>query len=256
MSNPIILQFPRFAGGKFISNCLSMSRHCVPQNKLLAEYLIDKPSDYQYRYFNIMRTLPPATDMTNWINKYELGDTQLFGKCHYDWRQGIPCSDNLIDKLYESDLNFFIVSHSGPDEILKINKVWPNSTVILLKNYQKFYEISAGLKSSKMEPIKDHAGNYCKESYNILKGSSWPLWEEYEANNYQTDHIEMHEYYHWHLVKNPIIAFDMDNTIFKEIEFLVAMESLYQQLGYSDFNAELISSFWKAYIRLHIDISK
>ena len=86
--NPIIIQFPRFAGGKFISNCLSLSKHAVPQDKKLAEYLLLHPDDYQFRFDNLVKTLPPPHDMINWIAQYELGDNQLFGSTHLDWRNG------------------------------------------------------------------------------------------------------------------------------------------------------------------------
>ena len=253
--SPVIIQFPRFAGGKFLSNCLSLSKHCVPQDKTIAEHLLHNPTDYNYRVNRLSSTLPLLTDMINWINKYELGDTQLFGMAHMSWRAGlqhIPPNDVTV-KLSNSNLKFFIVCHSGPNEILNLVKVWPNATIIMLKGYRKFYNISSKLKSNKVEMIEDHAGNYCEEKYNFLKGTSWPNWEEFENNNYISDRSDIQQYYHWNQVTNRILPFNVDNNIFNKENFLTTINDLYIQLGFDDFNPELVGDFWQRYIALHID---
>ena len=96
-SNPIIIQFPRFAGGKFISNCLSLSKHAVPQDKTLAEYLLLRPDDYQFRFDNLINTLPPPHDMINWITYYELGDTQFFGVIYTGASNQIKETENILE---------------------------------------------------------------------------------------------------------------------------------------------------------------
>ena len=256
-TNPVIIQFPRFAGGKFLSNCLSLSQCCVPQDRQLAEYLIDHPDNYEYRFNKLLLTLPPADKMVNWINQFELGDNQLYGPAHISWRHGLkntPVNDTTV-KLSNSNLKFFIVCHSGPDEILKILKVWPNARIIMLKNYREFYNISSTLKSNGPEPIENHAGNYHVEKYNLLKGDNWPSWEEFESDNYISTNLEIQEYYHWHLVTNPVIPFDIDNSIFNKEQFLKAMAELYDVLGFDDYNQNLVGNFWQSYITLHVDTS-
>jgi hypothetical protein len=48
-TNPIIMSFPSFTGGKFISNCLSLSKYACPQDPEAAEYLLKNQNDYDYR---------------------------------------------------------------------------------------------------------------------------------------------------------------------------------------------------------------
>jgi hypothetical protein len=257
-SNPIIIHFPPFAGGKFISNCLSLSKHAVPQNRQAAEYLLNNPNDYAFRLDTALKSLPPKGDMINWIASYEYGDTDLYGSIHKSWRTeklSTVSVNAITEKLSNSNLKFFICSHEGPCQVLNLLKVWPNATVIILKNCRKFIDIASQLKTSDLQPIESYAGNYCKEKYNVLKGQDWPTWEQFEKNNYLTDISEMQQFYQWHLVKNNKIIVDIDSTIFNKELFILEMKKLYAQLGFDDFDSEAIVKFWERYIALHIDIA-
>jgi hypothetical protein len=125
----------------------------------------------------------------------------------------------------------------------------------MLKNYRKFFDIAAKLKTSNLQPIESYAGNYCKEKYNILKGHDWPTWEQFENDNYITDNDEMQKFYLWHLVKNKKIVVDVDSTIFAAELFISNMQQLYTQLGFDDFDPSAIGKFWKRYMSLHVDIA-
>lgn len=257
-TNPVIIQFTPFAGGKFISNCLSLSKYAVPQHTRAAEYLIDTPDDYLFRYETAINSLAPKHDMTNWIALYEYGDMNLYGPAQESWRTGNPTVNyinSITDQLSNSNLKFFICSHRGPGEVLNLLKVWPNATVIVLKNYRKFFDIAAKLKTSNLQPIETRAGNYCKEKYNMLKGHDWPTWEQFENDNYVTDFAEMQQFYLWHLVKNKKMVVDVDSIIFDEELFVDNMQQLYTQLGFDDFNSDAITAFWKRYMSLHVDIA-
>ena len=259
----IILQFPTYAGGKFISNCLSLSRHAVPQHASLAEHLLTNPMDYQYRFDRVMETLPPKHDMHNWVFKYELGDRQLFGNVIVDWQQG-TASNNvtpLIEKLSQSSLGFFLVNHGHAGKLLK---VWPKAKLIILTNWQRFYNISKQLKS-KDNSNRDHRGVYCQEKYEILSGPDWPNWQEFEQSGYNVKHFvstcsehiikEMFDYYPEYQT-DAVIPVDIDNCIFDQHAFLSAMEQLYKKLNFDDFNPDLVGKFWQAYIDLHVDTSQ
>ena len=256
----IILQFPAYAGGKFISNCLSLSRHAVPQHATVAEYLLNSPTDYQYRFDRVVETLPPKHDMHNWIAKYEFGDRQLYGSMVSDWQQG-QVSDSmvpLIEKLSQSSLGFFLVSHGHAGNLLK---VWPNATLIILTNWEKFYNISKQLKS-KDSISRDHLGMHCREKYESLSGPDWPSWQEFDQSGYNIksfvsrypEHIieEILEFYPEYQADS-IIAFDVDVCIFNQTMFLSAIEQLYKKLNFDDFNADLVGKFWQAYMDLHVD---
>jgi hypothetical protein len=61
----------------------------------------------------------------------------------------------------------------------------------------------------------------------------------------------MQNYYKWHEISNLVIEFDIDSVIFDRYKFLSAMENLYKQLGFDDFNPALVGEFWQRYIDLH-----
>lgn len=52
--NFIICSFLRFAGGKFIGNCLALSNHFCPRDAKCAEYLISCPDDYNFRLTDLI----------------------------------------------------------------------------------------------------------------------------------------------------------------------------------------------------------
>ena len=259
----IILHFPRYAGGKFISNCLSLSRHACPQHTSVVDYLIDNPTNYQYRFDKVMTTLPPRNDAHNWINRYEFGDRQLFGSTASKWANGVAVDQTTAEaeRLFQTSMHFFFTSHSHPEKLLK---VWGRAKVITLINHWVFGKISRQLKSKAIDN-KNHAGNYCKEKYELLSGDSWPDWHEFEESGYSAKqfvlthpaHIveEILEFYPEYNT-DTLITFDIDNCIFDQYKFLTSMETLYQKLNFDDFNAALITKFWQAYIDLHVDTSQ
>lgn len=262
-SNFIIMSFPRFAGGKFISNCLSLSKFCCPQDPASAEYLLCSPDDYEYRLKAIMRTLPiHRSDMTSWIEKYEFGDTQLYQSSFGHWKQGVHCQANdLVTGLMKSKFRLFLTAHGGDIDVRNLLKVWPDSTIIKLVNHVKFSKISQKLKSSDNKTLEEHAGNYCKQKYQLLAGINWPTWEEFESAGYDIRRLsgydsvadEILTFYNWRDVNNKTLLFDIDSAIFNQTKFLTAIEQLYIDLELSDFKPELVKTFWQSYMSLHVD---
>ena len=94
--------------------------------------------------------------------------------------------------------------------------------------------------------------------YNILKGISWPSWEEFEKVCYNVTNMdkryspnilsEIEQYYP--SVSN--YAFDVDSCIFDKNKLLSNIRQLYQYLKFDDYNDELVSTYWEKYIALHI----
>ena len=243
--NPIIIQFPRFAGGKFISNCLALSKYAVPQDAVIANYLVDNPDDYDYRFKQIIKTLPgTVAEMKNWISKYEFGDQQL-----------VPA----LAQLSNSNLNFFITAHQ-PNETAELLALWKNAKLIVLTNFRQFSNISHELKNNG-ETVEGVSGNYCVEKYNLLKGPNWPTWEDFNTAKFDTNNIlnlpislrdEILEFYITS-GNTDTIGFDIDHSIFEKSNFLSAIETLYYQLKYDDFNSKIVGDYWQQYINLHID---
>ena len=263
-SNIIILMFPRFAGGKFISNCLSLSKKCYPQDITCAEYLLKSPEDYKFRFDSVMKTLPTTRkEMINWITSYEFGDAQLYGmETFNNWLSGVASPlDASVQRLIDSELYLFITVHGGDVAVRNLLKIWPNATIIKLINHNKFSNISKNLKSNNNVSLEEYAGNYCKKKYLELAGMSWPSWEEFEMagydiqklNNYDSIQEEILSFYNWKNIHNKTLLFDVDGSIFIKSKFLLAMSNLYEQLELPDFNPDLIEKFWQSYMSLHVD---
>ena len=270
----VIMAFPAFTGGKFIMNCLSLSRHCVPQSTQCARYLVQQPTDYDYRLRMVCSTLPPPSDMQNWRSKWEFGDTDFFqgstAQRLDQWYHNQPTEvDSLLRHLIDLDRCFFMTSHGGWADVKSIIKVWPNSRIILLTNCAEFWSLAIRLKQSKNTDqsycFSDCAGNECQERYDLLRGPDWPDWHVFESHNYDIDKVSKHvtinadirneikQYYGWHENTNNLFCFDVDNNYFHRSNFFATMEQLYAWIGFDDFNPELIDQYYTKYISLHED---
>lgn len=268
----IVVSFPSFAGGKFLMNCLSLSRHCVPQSTQCAWHLIDHPADYDYRLQAVCSTLPPVSDMHEWRAKWEFGDTEFYqgsvSKHLTAWHHNQPTPvDGLLKKLIDADLCFFMTSHGGWSGTKPMLEVWPNARIVLLTNCFQFWSLAIRLKqpqpNGQRYQFGDYAGNECQEKYNILRGSDWPDWNLFESHNYDIDNVAKHvtinhrvrqeikSYYGWHENANNLFNFDVDNNYFDKPNFLKTMERLYDWMGFDDYNPTLIDQFYSRYISLH-----
>jgi hypothetical protein len=267
----IIVYFPSFARGKFIMNCLSMSRHAVPLNRKVAKHLVDFPDDYDYRLQSILSSLPPKDKMKNWRTEWEFGDIDFYqGNPHKllsEWKQiKTTAADQLLSNLISTNMHFFITAHGGGAERVKlITEVWTNAKIIGLINYSKFWNIAVNLKSdlANKPTLLECAGNDCNDKYQILKGDDWPDWKTFEkyhydiaklSNNFVVDDSikqEIEQFYQWHEINNPLFCFDVDNTYFNKQNFLKKIMELYSWLGFDDFNPVLIGNYYDRYIELH-----
>lgn len=262
--NFVLMMFPRYAGGKFITNCLSLSRHALPQEVHHARHLIDHPTDYDYRLAAVMSTLPSTVhDMDNWIGQYEFGDQQLYGPAFLQWLNGrADRSDPFLADLIASGQRLFVTTHDGHRAVGSVLKVWPAASIIKLINCDRFRTIAQALKGSKVDyDIDSHTGDYCQKKYLELAGESWPSWQEFEQAGYDVRHLpnyadhiqqEIQQFYDWTGIDNNTWLFDVDGTFFDGDRFLSAMSDLYGQMGFDDFNYDLIGRFYQAYIRLHM----
>lgn len=258
--NAIIVSFLPFAGGKFLTNCLSLSKHACPQDPEIARYLLNNPSDYNYRLTCVLKTLPDPGSMRQW-QAFEFGDTQLYGKdylvCSGSSVQHFVLND-ITKKLCMSDLKFFICDHSMcPADMLTI---WPNATQIKLINSEKFQKLALSLKHGEISDMSTINGNYCSTKFNSLKGDSWPDWGVFDQCGHDIskfDHIdpivgkEIEQLYPLIQSKNPVLLFDVDRCYFNLEMFLSSIHKLYDHLGFTDFQSELVETFYKKYISLH-----
>lgn len=266
-----ILRFPAFSGGNFICNCLCLSRHALLKHAVHATHLLSSPCDYDYRLAAVMTTLPDIRagrqELLKW-SAYEWNDYHLYSGIDLtNWSQWARASssDQLVAQMSHSKLDFYILLHT-----LKVTKnvlrVWPNARIIQLINVEKFWRLASDLKdvnNSQNKKIYNATGNECKEKYESLAGGDWPIWNDFEASGYNIDKFpncrpeivdEIKQFYHWYQVTNPVYMFDIDSNIFDETRFMAAMKALYEQLGYTDFDQAPILPFYRAYMRLHLDL--
>ena len=257
----VVVNFPKFAGGKFLINCLSLSQHSVPQHAESALQILANPLNLALRQKAIASTLPTKDDMHNW-HQYELGCQQLFGSEVEYWRRGIrlESSSDIVAPLTCSKLSAFLVSHNI-DEVKKLQKVWPNLIVIRLYNYETFQSISSNLKGG-ADTFAQYNGNECEEKYNELAGPDWPPWKMFSSCSYNTSCLhpryaryvrEINEFYPYSSLAAPCFEFDV-STYFDQTRFIDEVKKLYQWLNFTDFDQKLIKELWQSYIALHVDI--
>lgn len=270
----IIMYYPSFAGGKFIGNCLSLSRHAVPQCREVANYLMENPMDYNYRLRAVLSTLPPKNEMQNWRQTWEFGDTEFyqgdFLNQVINWKQGKttnPSTDILLSKLIEKNMHFFITAHGGSTVLVKpLVELWQNAKIVALINYSKFWNIAIKLKSTDAKrKLVEYAGNDCEEKYQILRGPDWPDWKIFKKCHYDVDKLEkyvtisndikeeMKLFYQWNQIKNQVFCLDVDNSYFDKTNFLDTIKQLYQWVGFDDYNPNLIEEYHRQYMMLHQD---
>jgi hypothetical protein len=269
----IIVSFPAFAGGKFIINCLSLSRHCVPQNTECARYLINKPTDYDYRLQKICAILPTRSAMHDWREKWEFGDREFYQGTvdeHLErWQANRPTpADDLINDIIDHDLCFFMTAHSGWQGVRSKIQIWPNARIVSLINYARFWNMASKLKQPTIPQhryhLPDYAGNECQERYEMLRGPDWPDWNFFEKHNYNIDKVakyvtikpdickEIKQYYQWHECNTDnLFCLDVDQNYFNKESFLITMKQLYDWLGFLDYNPVLVEQYYSKYISLH-----
>ena len=287
--NLITIWHPMFAGGKFIMNCLSLSKHCSILDSNATEYLLGNPDDYEYRLSKILQTLPPKDKMIMWQQHYEFHSYKFYDYHGADedtrnqiellvfeelFKGNIDYSNNVIasriSRLINAKMNFFAEARVSGDNNSKILEryldIWPNSKIVQLINFEKFRRIAKTLKTLNFNsslPAFHGLGNECKEKYDLIKGTEWPDWETFEKYNYNIDKVskyvtitddaknDIKQYYSWHKCDAQIFNIDVDGTYFNKEKFFLQMKELYNWLGYDDFNEELLSIYYTAYMKLH-----
>ena len=274
--NLIIVWYPQYAGGKFIMNCLSLSRHCTPIEIESCKHLLNYPTDYNYRLAKILSTLPSKDNMTEWLS-YEFHTGKFYGadnssgpellafKRMYSGKLRDTGPYQSITQLIDKNINFFAETRGDGKILSQYLSLWPNAKIIKLINVEKFQTLAVynKQKNNIKRPMSYYCGNECKEKYDSFKGNDWPDWEIFEKNDYNIDKVAKHvtisdkivaeikQFYSWHTISNPIFNIDVDETYFDKEKFFIQIRKLYDWLGYDDFNETLLSRYYTAYIDLH-----
>jgi hypothetical protein len=227
----ILLVYPKFVGGKFISNCLALSRHCVVQHRQLAIMDINLGANgfnekyYKFKLDAVMRTLPIKQDIAQWA-KYEYGCDKLYGinesfyKEHSISEIKNKIQDNdIFNKLSDNHRESCLIAHDYRT-LMKYLLVWPKSSIIEFTDYDKFKAVATKLKNGVIDAEYKQADEYYRQDQDFFKIDS-----------------------------KAILA--MDQILTSKESFLSSIERVYKNIGFDDFNPTLISTFYLAYMDLH-----
>lgn len=250
------MHFPSYAGGKFIQNCLALSKNCALLSLNTVNQIINNPSDYNYRLECVLSTLPSKENMKQWSSGYEYGDYEFYGEAFTNWQNKKYFKPtNKSWKIITSGLHFFITAHSL-SVVSNLVSVWNNATIVSLINFEKFQKKSHNLKATTR--CIDNS-NESLSKYNKLKGNDWPSWKEFQQSAYDIDSVnnipdtikkEIKNFYP--TFNNKRIVFDVDKCFLNKDNFIVEMRNLYNKLNFCDFNEENITEYWNRYIGLHV----
>ena len=127
-SRLIILSYPVFSGGKFVANCLALSKHCHPQHRyLLGVSYADFYTELQNRFDQVGN---------EWVD-LSMGCNELFS---FDWESqdwNAPLIPRYVKEIFEGNEYFCKTAHG--DAIAKKYKcLFPNAQVINFVNCADF----------------------------------------------------------------------------------------------------------------------
>lgn len=233
MTGDIIMWFPAYAGGKFISNCLCLSKHFVPS---VTDFDLTKTLDIDYRLETVLRTLPDKDHMKNWL-QYEFGEHDRSGDFY---------------KLAKSmKLRCIRTTHNYNAEL--INE-WKPSSIVKLIHYEEFRRLAFSLKKINRPLLNEDD----QIRYEQVSGAAWPTYEEFSTVGFDsrkldlTDYTrnEVNQFYPLGATNIHTCLFDQ-STIFNKESFLNQMQKLYLELDLDDFNRDATCIFYTKYAILH-----
>lgn len=224
----ILLIYPKYVGGKFISNCLALSRHCVVQNATIAKMDLNckhPEKYYQFKLASVLKTLPEKSNLSKWAD-YEFGCTELYGIDEDFYKDSSITnikdtikSIEIFNTLQQHNKQSCLIAHDFRT-LLKYLLIFPGARVVDFYNYREFRQLAASLK----------CGDVNEQGYKLA--------ETYHINDrqfYQLDSFNI----------------DVDDTFFSWHKFNTMMERLYRYLDFDDYQPELVKQFWEQYINLH-----
>ena len=235
-NSDIVIHFPAYAGGKFIANCLFLSKHCLV-NYPDSQTIVENPENYDRRLSMTLSSLPPKNQMQQWI-RYEFDEFNQNKDLYYQAKdKQLRC----VGCMHELDNN--------------LNSYWENFTIVKLINYHKFRICAYSLKKSTRKLTTSES----LARYRSLKGEDWPSYTEFQQVGFNTkflpeqyNHVkqEMTKFYTLGTTDNEFLLFDI-SSLYNWNAFSKAVSNLYNQLGLDDYNEKIVHKYYKNYTRLH-----
>lgn len=214
----VAVNFMPGAGGKFIQNCIALSRYCVLKRKDYATWQLNLGGEwgemyYRYKFRWALATLPKSQEhLWKWLG-LELGDDAFYNGLLYSRR--IAPFPEYVYQIAEQGLWTTYSSHNISNSEL-CEQQWP--TV-------KYVNVLGEQFARRWLPIK-----------NPELAKTIPGW----SND-------------WHIVRSGDFNFDFDRVAYDRPAFLKQVGEMYDFLGWDDYGAvqTYIDRFYKAYIALH-----
>jgi hypothetical protein len=206
------------AGGNFVQNCLGLSRHCVLRDQKYVNWQLTATVNtdfYQQKLAWVLDTVPSVIDH-NWIN-YELGSHRMIGfrMSNHTVSQHMPIA---IHQAAEQGLWVTQGAHSY-SQTEYLTQVWPQVQYV-----------------------------------NVL-GKTWAQqWGKIKKNRSIFGNKEIHavpsSYAEWQASPGAY-EFDLDAVVHSESDFLLAIQNLYDWLGWDDFDQAPVIEYYRAYYSAH-----
>lgn len=159
----VIVSYPIGAGGKFIINCLGISKHCYLQHFPLILQQRNGNLSPKDKLDFLCQQLDKTTDQ--WTDLW-LGDATVFGDAMDPsiWREE-------INQISYENCYFFTTAHT-PEEARKLISIWPKSKKIVVTNPESFINFR--------NPLVDVKRDLNSFSYRLIPDSiewdsSWNL---------------------------------------------------------------------------------
>lgn len=168
-SSIVVFQFPRYAGGKFVVNCLGLSDNMVLQRQSLAQRQVDGTISLEDKKEYIMKHLSWEDAADGWAD-LRLGDVELcvtdessqsnidaamnsltYGKQHDDINDTVK----FLSQQEDRHLLFPMISHS--DTFYR--ERYPNAKVIQFKNNDDFVRTRTSLLRDNQKPRDEEQWN-------------------------------------------------------------------------------------------------
>ena len=220
----VAVNFLPGAGGKFIQNCLALSKHCVLKRADWTDWQLAQ-TEYNTEFYQqkldwAVSTVP--VDMAQWLAS-ELGDTQYYGRLFLDSTTKDLTADQLPTQLHHVAQQHLWCTYSAHNHgvIDHLYKYWPTVKIINVWPARKFL-------------------------MQWLPQKNFNLWQDY-VNFTDKDY----ENYPGHSPAAESFWYDMDNTFYHEQAFAEQMVELYEYLGYTDWAQAPVMAYYYHYRSQH-----
>jgi len=266
------VSFPKWTGGKFLVNCLSLSPDAVMQDRDLAHWQLTQGLTAAQKLDVLLKRLSQVGDQ--W-NDLDLGGPSFFGfgqdcwlHCDLDNIQYWPF-DPIVARTIEAGKRFFFIGH----HVLFMQRfaaLWPNLSVIVLHNAERFcsqyrpqYLARRHFEKSQLDQLWqavpalndtalpqdlaqwNNLAESLKEQIYSHHTNIWLTWQRWQyEKNVNQNQLSIHQRL---IGDDRIQGWDLDWYLDKEL-FLTNMESCYDWLNLRGFDRDMIFCYHTAWL--------